>query len=118
LERESKTIRVEGNGKSEPYSQLGKILDDLARRRDVRGPYNIARHVMSVSSYEASGQAVSKYMYGKSLPKPAFIKAFAQTFELTPQEQVELAWVYAYGSHLRTEDRGLSISPSVIIRDL
>ena len=48
--------------KDKPYSELGKMLDDLARERDVRGPYNIAQYVQSLIGYEASGQVVSQYM--------------------------------------------------------
>ncbi len=90
----------EERGKSEPYSELGKLLDALTRSRDVRGPYNIAYYLKDVAGYEVSGQAVSKYLYGEYLPKQAFIEAFADTFELTPQERRELAWVYAYGSSI------------------
>ncbi len=93
--------------KDKPYSELGKMLDDLARERDVRGPYNIAQHLYSLSGYEASGQAVSQYMYGRSIPKRQFIEAFAEAFELTPQERGRLAWVYAYDS--RPEHERLAI---------
>jgi hypothetical protein len=86
------------NGKNKPYSELGKLLDGLARSRDVRGPYNIADYVEDVTGHEVSGQAVSKYLYGEYLPKRAFINAFADAFELTPREQSELAWAYTYGS--------------------
>jgi hypothetical protein len=48
------------SGKSRPYSELGKMLDALARSRDVRGPYNIAYHLKEVAGYEVSGQSVSK----------------------------------------------------------
>ncbi len=85
------------NEKNRHYSELGKLLDALARSRDVRGPYNIALHVNSVTGHNVSGQAVSKYLYGEYLPKQAFIRAFADAFELTPQERSELAWVYVYG---------------------
>jgi hypothetical protein len=91
---------------------LGKLLDGLARDREVRGPYNIALNIKSTTGYEVSGQAVSKYLYGQYLPKRMFIRAFADAFELSPQERVELAWVYAYGSPLRTESRELAASPS------
>ena len=93
--------------KDKPYSELGKMLDDLARERDVRGPYNIARHLQSLTGYEASGQAISQYMYGRSFPKREFIEAFAEAFELTPRERGRLAWVYAYDS--RPEQERLAI---------
>ncbi len=87
--------RVSGRNKS--YCELGKLLDLLARSRDVRGPYYIAQHLKDVIGYEVSGQAVSKYLYGQNEPKRAFIEAFADAFELTVQKRIELAWVYAYG---------------------
>ena len=81
-----------------PYSPLGRLLDELASSRSVRGPYNIAYYVEKASDYEVSGQAVSKYLYGRSLPGPPFIEAFADAFELTPEERTRLAWVYTYES--------------------
>ena len=89
--------------KDKPYSELGRILDDLARDRDVRGPYNMAQQVQSLTGYEASGQVVSQYLYGRSSPKREFIAAFAEAFELTPQERGKLAWVYAYDSRPNQE---------------
>jgi len=86
------------NGKGRPYCELGKVLDALARERDVQGPYNIARQVQDVTGYKVSGQAVSKYLYEESVPKRPFIEAFAEAFVLTRQERAQLAWVYAYGS--------------------
>jgi hypothetical protein len=91
-------IRMRTNGKGRPYCELGKVLDALARERDVRGPSNIAHRVQDAGGYEVSGQALSKYLYGESLPKRQFIEAFAEAFVLTPQERAQLAWVYAYGS--------------------
>jgi hypothetical protein len=91
------------NFKTKPYSELGKLLDALARERDIRGPYEMSRSLRGITGYEITGQALSKYLYGKSSPKPAFVKAFADTFELTPQERAALAWTYAYGSRPRDE---------------
>src|ERR687886_2793662 len=53
-------------GKSKPYCELGKLLDTLARDRDVRGPYNLASYLENATSYDVSGQAISKYLYGKA----------------------------------------------------
>ncbi len=86
------------SSKDTAYSELGKMLEVLARDRDVRGPYNIAYYVANVTGYEVSGQVLSKYVYGRSFPKREFIRAFAEAFELTPQERGKLAWVYAYDS--------------------
>ncbi len=79
-----------------PYSKLGKLLDLLARRRSVRGPYAIAQRV-SDTGHKVSGQAVSKHLYGESRPRPPFLSAFAEAFALTPEERGELAWTYTYG---------------------
>ena len=87
-------------GKSNPYCELGKLLDSLARDHDVRGPYNIASYVENTTGYEVIGQVVSKYLYGHIQPKPEFVQAFAEAFKLTPQERAELAWGYAYGFRL------------------
>ena len=87
-------------GKSKPYCELGNLLDNLARDRAVRGPYNIASYLKDAAGYEVSGQVVSKYLYGHSQPKQEFMGAFADAFNLTPQERAELAWGYAYGSPL------------------
>ena len=95
------------SSRDKPYGELGKMLDDLARERNVRGPYNIAYHLQSLSGYEVSGQVLSQYMYGRSFPKREFIAAFAEAFELSPQERGRLAWVYAYDS--RPEHERLAI---------
>jgi hypothetical protein len=81
-----------------PYGELGKLMDSMARKRDVRGPYNIAQLVTAVTGYKVTGQAVSRYFYGDSWPKPSFVSAFAQTIELTKEERDALAWLYTYGA--------------------
>ena len=68
------------NAKNRPYCGLGKMLDALARDRDVRGPYNIAHQLQNAAGFEVSGQAVSKYLYEEYLPKREFIKAFPEGF--------------------------------------
>ncbi len=91
------------SSKDTAYSELGKVLDDLARDRDVRGTYNIAYHIENVTGYKVSGQVLSKYMYGRSFPKREFVEAFTKAFELTPQERGKLAWVYTYGTRPESE---------------
>lgn len=83
-----------------PYSELGKLLDRIARDHDVRGPYNIAQRVTAATEHRISGQAVSHYFYGESRPRPSFIKAFAEALDLTHEERDELAWFFTYGVHL------------------
>jgi hypothetical protein len=96
-EEERALVPASMAGKSKPYSELGKLLDNLARDRAVRGPYNIASYLKDAASYEVSGQMVSKYLYGHSQPKAEFVEAFAEAFRLTLRERAELAWGYAYG---------------------
>jgi hypothetical protein len=98
-------------GKSKPYCELGKLLDALARRRDVRGPYNIASYLRDAAGYEVSGQAVSKYLYGHSQPKSEFVKVFAEVFTLTPWERAELGWVYAYNFPLPWDSLHDALAP-------
>jgi hypothetical protein len=81
-----------------PYSELGKVLDAMARKRDVRGPYAIAKRVSEVSGYSVSGQAVSRYFNDGIVPRADFMSAFARAFDLTEEERDELAWIYTYGS--------------------
>jgi hypothetical protein len=103
------------SGKNKSYSELGKLLDAMARERDVRGPYNIAHHLDEAVGYQVSGQGMSKYMYGEHLPRPKFIEAFAEAFELTLRERVELAWAYAYGSRLDFAHGRTQVRESLVI---
>ncbi len=96
--------------KPQPYCELGKLLDTLARSRDVRGPYNIAAYLSEVTDHEVSGQSVSKYLFGINEPKRAFIVAFAEAFELAEQERLELAWTYAFG--FWHQDKVFAIKPA------
>ena len=98
-------------GKGNPYCELGKLLDILAREHDVRGPYNIASYVENATGYDVSGQLVSKYLYGKSRPKPEFVEAFADAFSLTLQERAELAWSYTYGLQLPWDSVLATLAP-------
>ncbi len=91
-------------GKSKPYCELGKLLDNLARDRAVRGPFSIAAYLKDAGDYEVSGQTISKYLYGHSQPKQEFVGVFADAFRLTPQERAKLAWSYAYGSPLPSDE--------------
>lgn len=86
-----------------PYSKLGRVLDDLARKRDVRGPYRVAKYLEEKTGGGPSGATVSGYFYGEYYPKPVehpmnFIERFAQAFELTEQERHVLGNTYSYPS--------------------
>lgn len=82
-----------------PYCELGKLLDSIARKRDVRGPYSIAHQINAVTGYEVSGQAVSRYFYGSTRPSSGFIGAFVRAFDLSEEERNTLAWFYTYGDY-------------------
>jgi hypothetical protein len=88
-----------------PYTHLGKVLDAMARKRDVRGPYAIAKQVEKVSGHRVTGQAISRYFHDGVQPKPAFMNAFATAFDLTEEECDKLAWSYTYGSTRHDDDR-------------
>ena len=97
-------IPIGTSGKRRPYCELGKVLDALARSRDARGPYNIASYLRDVAGFEVSGQAVSKYLYGESWSKHAFIGAFTEALNLTSEEPGKLAWVNTYGLFPETDE--------------
>jgi hypothetical protein len=103
LRRERSREEIVADNTHKPYCELGKMLDDLARERGVRGPYNIANHVENVTGHEVSGQLLSKYLYGEYVPKREFVRVFAEAFTLTPRERSELAWVYTYDSQPKQE---------------
>jgi hypothetical protein len=103
LRRERSHEEIMTDNTHKRYCELGKMLDALARERDVRGPYNIANHIENVTGYEVSGQVLSKYLYGESVPKREFVRAFAEAFKLAAQERSELAWVYSYDSRPKQE---------------
>src|SRR4051812_45545034 len=91
------------DGTDKPYSKLGELLDTIARKRNVRGPYLVAKHITDTTGYRISGQAVSRFFYGENYPRARFIAAFADAFELTLREERELAWLYTYGEELEDE---------------
>jgi hypothetical protein len=91
------------DGADKPYSQLGELLDSMARKRNVRGPYAVAKHITATVEHQISGQAVSRIFYGENYPRPSFIAAFAQAFELSIEERDRLAWLYIYGEALQDD---------------
>ena len=91
------------NSSGETYSELGKMLDSMARKRNVRGPYVVAKHVTDATGYRVSGQGVSRLFYGENYPRPSFIAAFAEAFKLSIEERDRLAWLYTYGEELENE---------------
>ncbi|MCA1718254.1 MAG: helix-turn-helix transcriptional regulator [Actinobacteria bacterium] len=80
-----------------PYSALGEVLDELARKRDVRGPHRIANYVKARFPDAPSGVAVSKWMYGEASPTPENVRRFAEAFELSEGEKTTLSFAFTYG---------------------
>lgn len=80
-----------------PYSDLGKVMDALARKRDVRGPYNVGKFVREkTGTGPRSGSAWSQIFYGESHPQPKTMRAFTEAFELTDEEVGALARAYMF----------------------
>lgn len=80
-----------------PYCKLGEVLDEQARVRHVRGPYNVAKHVREATGFKVSGSSVSGYFYGRTHPPPEFNAAFVEAFSLEEDEIERLAHVYTLG---------------------
>jgi transcriptional regulator with XRE-family HTH domain len=86
------------SGEGRPYTERGLVMDELARRRNVRGPYSIAGYMHDkLGDIVPTGPAVAKWMYGDCEPKTDKIQMFAEAFELTEDEKMQLAMAHAYG---------------------
>jgi transcriptional regulator with XRE-family HTH domain len=86
-------VRVSGR----PYSAFGEVLDELARKRNVRGPHSIAIYMKARVPEAPSGVAVSKWLYGESSPTPESVRRFAEAFELSEGEKITLSFAFTYG---------------------
>jgi hypothetical protein len=91
-----------------PYCKLGEVLDEQARARHVRGPYNVAKHVSEATGFKVSGSSVSGYFYGRSHPPPEFNTAFVEAFSLEEDEVKRLAYAYTFGKEPSFRQRTLS----------
>lgn len=94
------------------YSELGHFMLRVAdENKNVRGPYNACNYMEREArerNYDLGtdykgeprelpkGGAVSKYYRGVSFPEPWWIMAYADLFDLTPEQREELADHYAY----------------------
>lgn len=79
------------------YSRLGNVLDELARKRNVRGPGKIARYVRERTGEGPNGSAWHQILTGQTKqPAAKNIELFAQACELTYEERVHLALVYSF----------------------
>ncbi len=78
------------------YSELGQVLDDIARSRNIRGPYRVAKYVKERTGDGPGGTAWSQFFTGESRPKPRSVQLFALAFEITEEERQHLANVYLF----------------------
>lgn len=89
-----------------PYSDLGKIIDELARARNVKGAKAIAE---AVADYEkdslgleegkrkAPGRSAWQHiLYGDSWPSPRTMTLFRYAMGLEEDEYTRLAVEYAF----------------------
>lgn len=80
-----------------PYSSLGKVMDELARKRNIRGPYNVGNYVRATTGEgPTSGSAWSQIFYGESHPMPKTMQAFTRAFELGEEEVDALSRAYMF----------------------
>ena len=86
-------VRVNGR----PYSAFGEVLDELARKRNVRGPYLIASYMKARLGDAPTGAAVGKWMYGIASPTRENLQRFADAFELSKRERITLSFAFTYG---------------------
>jgi hypothetical protein len=89
-------------GQGRPYGALGEVMYELARKRNVRGPYSIAHYMKDqLPDHVPTGPAVAKWMYGDTEnPERENMQLFADAFDLSLQERKQLAWVYAFDEEL------------------
>ncbi len=80
-----------------PAHLLGKVLDEMAARRGVRGPYNVADHVRQETGEGPGGSAWSQIFSGSTYrPRREVIITFAKAFKLSPEELHRLAHVFTF----------------------
>ena len=84
--------------RTQPYSELGKLLDQLARSRDVPGPKAITEHVREKTGEGPGRSGWHGIRYGDIRPSPDTVRIFAQTFELDEEEATRLAVTYVFGA--------------------
>jgi len=82
-----------------PDNLLGRVLDEMASRRGVRGPYSVADHVRQETGKGPSGSAWSQIFSGETRrPRQDAMIAFIKAFKLSPEELQRLAHVFTYNT--------------------
>lgn len=88
------------NGK--PYSELGEVMDEIARKRNVRGPYRVGNYVEMVMGESPVGSHWSQIFYGQRHPSTQVMHLFMNAFgvERESEEGVRLATAYLFRESL------------------
>ncbi len=79
-----------------PYSELGKLLDTLARERDVRGAQALAAFVRARPVAGPGRSGWGQILYGDITPTTKTMALFASAFELTEKERERVAMLYTF----------------------
>lgn len=79
------------------YSELGQVLDELARKRKIRGPYKLANYIRRRMGHGPNGSAWSQIYRGETgHPQPRTIQLFVEALGLTPEEKAVVADAYLF----------------------
>ena len=82
---------------------MGKVMDEISwKKQRISGPYRLANYVEEMTGGGASGPSFSAYYYGKRQPRPDTICRFAEAFNCTEEEKIELAYVSIYGERRKS----------------
>lgn len=72
-------------------------MDELASKRNVRGPHRIANYMKARLGEAPTGAAISKWMYGDAGPTRENVQRFSDAFELSKEERITLSFAFTYG---------------------
>jgi hypothetical protein len=85
------------SGVGKEYTELGNVIDQLARTRNVRGPYNISKYIRTQLGRGINGSAWSQIMHGQTKDaRRENMRDFALAFELDAQERRLLANAFLF----------------------
>lgn len=92
---------AEGNGALDeprrPRSPAARAMFQMAARRGIHGPYNIATHIRKKLGRAPTGASISMLFGGKyRKPSPEALEMFVEGFDLYPEEIWRLAYVVAF----------------------
>jgi hypothetical protein len=87
----------EARADARPRSPAARAMYQMAARRGVYGPYNIATHIRKRRGEGPTGPTFSTIFSGQyRKPSPDTLRAFVEGFDLFPEEVWRLAYVVAF----------------------